>query len=295
MKTISALLLLTLIASPSCAAEIRGVWTASPGDEVSLHFNISRQNDNHFGHSIALSSFTGLTDAQVESLSETPVHFRLEREAGSFAFEGMFKMREGAGHLVFTPNRRYLDSLSALGVAVDDLPENSEKLDDRLFTYALLDLSTAYIRSMQAEGYRESAKTYLSLRIFRVTPELVRELRVLGYDKVPARDLVKLQIHGAAPDYIRELAAAGYRNLPLEDLIRFRIHGVTTASIREYRALGYDKLTPEELVKMRIHGVTPQYIREMKAAGYSNVPVEKLVSMRIFGIDARYAKGMTEN
>jgi hypothetical protein len=280
---------------PSCfATDLRGVWTASPAGEDALQFNISRENNNHFGYTMALSSFTGLTDAQVASLSETPVRFTLQREAGSFAFEGLFKMREGAGHFVFTPNRPFVEELRGLGVSMDDSTDQAGQLDERLFSYAMLDLSGTYIRAMQAEGYRESAKQYLSMRIFRVTPELVRELRLLGYDRVSAENLVKIQIHGAAPRFIRELAAVGYSHLPLEELVRFRIHGVTADAIREYRALGYDKLTSQELVRMRIHGVTPEYIRQIKAAGYDHVPAEKLITMRIHGIDGDFARGMRD-
>jgi hypothetical protein len=292
MKRIILIFVLILLAITTArAAELRGVWTAHSDSVDSVDMRLSREHNQH-GETMKLSSFSGLTDAQIGALSETPVHFRLEREAGTVAFEGSFKMRDGVGHFVFTPNAAYLTAIRNLGVSTDDLESKADRTDETLFELALLDVSTSYIRSMQAEGYRETARKYMEMRIFRVTPELVRELRSLGYRDVPAQKLIEMQIHRASPQFIRDLAAVGYHDVPIGELVNFRIHRVTPESIRQYRSLGYDHLIPEQLVTMSIHRVTPDFIREMKDAGYSDVPVDKLVSMRIHGIDATFVKKM---
>lgn len=293
MKRIVIIFVIILLAVTTVrAAGLRGVWTATSDDTDSLQLSISRGNSMHSGQRWQVSSFKGLTEAQIGSVTQVPVEFRLEREPGTLAFEGVFKMREGAGHFVFTPNPGYVETLRSLGVAMDLSRE--ENLDENLFQLAIFDVSTSFIRAMQAEGYREGAKTYVEMRIFRVTPELVRELRAAGYRDIPAKKLVEMQIHGVTPQFIRNLAANGYKDLPINRLVEFRIHGVTVEGIRQLHELGYDNVSPSKLVEMRIHGVTPEYIRELAAAGYRNVPVDKLVEMRIHGIDADFARKMNK-
>ena len=311
----------TLICAAAVAADIRGAWTAEVQDGASMQMNLStRGGHSNFGETMAAADFAGLTDAAMRATTQTPVTFQLARDAGIVAFEGTFKNGFGAGQFTFTPNQNYIASLRSLGVTF----EESDHGDNQLLTMALLDVSTPFIRSMQAEGYRVSAEKYLSMRIFRVTPELVRELRSLGYDKIDADDLVATRIHKVTPDYIRAMRAAGYPSLSLEnliasrihkatpeflsemkalgysnidfdDLIAFRIHRVTGDFVRELRDLGYNNVSADDLVAMRIHGVTPQFIRELKDAGYEHIPVEKLIDMRIHGIDANFVKKMNKS
>jgi hypothetical protein len=293
MKRVILLFVLILLAVTTVrAADVRGVWTATSRDAGTLQLSISRGDNTHSGQQWQVSAFQGLTEAQIGSVSQVPVTFRLEREPGTIAFDGVFKLREGAGHFTFTPNARFLETLRGLGVTMDLSPRHTE--DENLFELAMFDVSSGFIRSMQAEGYRETAKKYVEMRIFRVTPELVREYRAIGYRDIPTNRIVEMQIHGASPQFIRELAAAGYKDLTINRLVEFRIHGVTPARIRDLHALGYDHIPAGRLVEMQIHRVTPDYIRELAAAGYSHVPVEKLVEMRIHGIDADFARRMNK-
>ena len=286
-----------------------------------MQLNLStRGGHNHFGKTMSAADFSGLTDSAMRATTQTPVTFQLARDAGTAAFEGTFKNGFGAGQFTFTPSATYAATLRSLGVTFED----SDHDDSEQLTMAMLDVSTAFIRSMQAEGYHVSAEKYLSMRIFRVTPELVRELRSLGYDKIEADDLVATRIHKVTPDYIRAMRAAGYPNLSLDnlvasrihkatpeflnemkslgyanvdfdDLIAFRIHRVDAAFVRELRDLGYTNVPADDLVAMRIHGVTPQFIRELKDAGYEHIPVEKLIDMKIHGIDANFVKKMNKS
>ncbi|HEV8660379.1 MAG TPA: hypothetical protein VGS96_17365 [Thermoanaerobaculia bacterium] len=300
-------------------ADIRGSWTASFEESDKMHFNFVRRHSNN-GQTMSLTQFSGLTESQVRAETQTPVQFTMQREAGSMALEGTFKGGYGGGQFTFTPNRRYLDDVRALGVDTREITDDKDDVDEHLMGLAVQDVSTAYIKSMQAAGYRVGLEKYLEMRIFNVTPQLVAEFRDLGFDKIDADDLVATQIHGVTPQYIREMRAAGYTNLDLddllatrihhatpefakemkalgydvkmEDLVAFRIHGVTPAFIRELRELGYTKIAADDLVAMRIHGVTPSFIRQFKEEGYEHIPVQKLIEMRIHGIDAQFVKRM---
>jgi hypothetical protein len=304
--------LLIALLPVSARADLRGSWTASPREDGSLQWQFSREH-NHHGQPMPLDAFTGLTAAQVASAVQTPVAFELRRDAGTLSMEGVFKQREGAGHFTFRPSQRFYESIRALGVALDRDGDDEEKL----FSLAMTDTSAEFIRSMQQAGYRVSLDQYMSMRIFRVTPQLIDELRSLGYRDVDFDDLIASRVHRVTPDYIRQMRSAGYSTLTMEqlvatrihqatpeflqqmkaqgydrldfdDLIAFRIHRVTPDFVRQLRELGYTGVSPDDLVAMQIHRVTPEYIRSLKNVGYSGIPVSKLIDMRIHGIDADY-------
>jgi len=218
------------VAGVAAAADVRGAWTADAEDNGRIQMNLStRGGHSRHGETMAVSDFSGLSDGVMRGSAQTPVNFELRREAGNVAFEGTFKNGFGAGQFTFTPNPNYVSQLRNLGVTFED----NDRDDEQYLTMALLDVSTAYIRSMQAEGYRESGDKYLAFRIFKVTPELVRELRSLGYDKIDADDLVAMRIHGDSPQFIRELKDAGYEHVPVEKLIEMRIHGIDANFVRK--------------------------------------------------------------
>jgi hypothetical protein len=324
MKRILTLTLAVCLYAVSAFANIEGAWTAEADAKRPDHFYImmTRGRNHQMGTTMRLSEFTGLTRAQIDAATSTPVQFQLRREAGNTSFEGSFRNGKGAGQLAFTPNAGYLDAIRALGVKVE-LKHGKSVEEEDLFMLALQDVSTAFIKSMQAEGFRESLEKYLELRIFDVTPEYIHQMRDLGYKNIDSDELVATRIHKVTPDYIRQMRAAGwnlslddlqasrihgatpqfademgqlgYANLPFDDLVSFRIHKVTPEFIKELRTLGYDHVAADDLVAMRIHRVTPDFIRELAAAGYTKVPVEKLVEMRIHKIDARYLAKMSGN
>ncbi len=327
-KRIATLTLLVslLTAASALAAGFEGSWTASSSEKKGgyLQLNMTHRPHSMNGNTMALSKFSGLTSAQVEAATTTPVRFSMNREAGNIAFEGTFRNGNGAGQFTFTSNPAFLDSMRALGV--DVTPESNRrgrKHDDEeelLYAYVLHDVSTAFVKSMIAEGYRVPLHKYLELRIFDITPEYIREMRGLGFRDISGDELVASRIHRVTPDYVRSMRAAGwnlnldelqstsihgatpefaeemkkmgYANLDIDELVSFRIHRVTPQFIRDLRQLGYEKIDADDLVSMAIHRVTPEYIRELKSAGYSRIPVEKLISMRISGVDAQFLRKM---
>jgi hypothetical protein len=65
---------------------------------------------------------SGLSAAQINSTTSSPVSFEMRRDAGIIRFEGMFRNGDGAGPFDFAPNRAYLDTLrSYKNVPVDKL------------------------------------------------------------------------------------------------------------------------------------------------------------------------------
>jgi len=298
--------LLALAVPMAASAQIRGAWSAiAKGDRV--HLTLTRESSN-WGHTLPRTDFA-ITEATMSSATETPVHFAFNRDAGTIDFTGTFQSGEGVGRFSFTPSRSYLGTLQSLGVSSD-----SHIDDDELFSLAMHDVSTAFIREMQSLGYRENLDQYVAFRIHGVTTDFVRELRSLGYEKLDADNLVAFRIHGVTPQFVRDMKALGYtvdaddlvafrihgvnaefakamrdfgvKDLSADQLVAMRIHGVSTDFVRELHDLGYTGLSSDDLVAMRIHGVSTRFIRELADAGYHNIPVDKLVEMKIHGIDA---------
>lgn len=320
----SALLLLLAFLTAPLHAAIEGAWTASPyGDDPSrMHLNMSRHPHHNNGSTFDVSEFAGLSVSQVAAGTATPVRFELRREAGTVDFEGTFRNGKGAGHFTFRQNPGFIQTVKNLGVNFRlGKRHRNESDEETLFTLALHDVSSAFIRSMQAEGYRVSLDKYVAMRIFRITPDYIREMRSLGFNDLDADDVIATRIHKVTPDYVRQMRAAGW-DLPLDDLqasrihgatpefaaemrklgydlefddlIAFRIHGVTADFVNRLEALGYANVPADDLLAMRIHRVTPEFIQELKDAGYTGVPVSKLVSMRIHGVDAKFITKMRD-
>ncbi len=331
MKRIATLtLVVSLFATAAFAASAfaatEGAWTASADEKRPDRFyvNITRGRNHNMGTTMKISDFTGLTRAQIDAPTMTPVQFQMRREAGNSAFEGTFKNGKGAGQFTFTPSPAYLNTIRSMGIDMQREKRRHRDWDEEeeLFALAIHDVSTAFIKSMIAEGYRVSLEDYLTMRIFDITPEYIREMRTLGFKNITHDELVASRIHKVTPDYVREMRAAGwdlsldelqssrihgatpqfaeemrklgYGNLDHDDLVSFRIHKVTAEFIGDLAKLGYKNIDADDLVSMRIHRVTPEFIRELEQAGYVKVPIEKMVSMRIHGIDAKFIKKMAK-
>lgn len=327
MKRIQTLALaVCLLVTTAAFAEIDGAWTASTETKRPdrIYINLTQGRHHNMGTTMRISDFTALSRAQMDATTMTPVKFEMRREAGTATFEGTFRNGKGAGQFTFTGDRNYINAVRALGVEfdLDGKRKRDRSEEEELFSLALHDVSTAFIKQMQAEGFKVSLEKYLTMRIFDITPEYIREMRSLGFKDLDDEELVGAKIHKVTPAYIREMRAAGWDlsldelqsssihgatpefaaemkklgySLDFDDLVSFRIHKVTAAFINELATLGYRNLEADDLVSMRIHRVTPEFIRELKAAGYNNVPVEKLVSMKIHRIDVNYLKKMGDS
>ncbi|MCI0670962.1 MAG: 4-hydroxy-3-methylbut-2-enyl diphosphate reductase, partial [Myxococcaceae bacterium] len=245
------LALLVLLTSGATGSPHSGTWTAEVRKDA-LQLQLRFQRNSNMGHPFPLSSFQGLT-----STEDGAAPFRLEREAGTFHFEGRFRDGEGAGHFRFEPSEAYARAMAELGYR--RLTENQH------LQLAFADLTTRWVKELAELGYRNlPVDDLMQAAIFQVTPGYVREMAALGYGKLSFEELVQSRIHGVTPERIRALAAAGYEKLKFDTLLSMSIHGVTPEFIREVRELGFRDIEREQLVTFRIHGVTPAFIREMR-------------------------------
>ena len=300
---------------------ITGSWTASLDEEHAdqLQFSMRTSRHDNNGTRYRIEDFTGLTAGQVRSRSAGDVRFEMRREAGTITYEGSFRGGLGAGTFTFDANEDFAKTLDRLG-----LPLGAGDADSRhqLFELTIFDVSSSFIRSLQAIGYNVSLEKYVSFRIFGVDPAYVRDMASVGFDHLTADKLVETRIHGATPEYIREMrrsgedlpldkyiesrifqvtpefaaemGRAGYPNLGRDMLVQFKIQGVTPDFIAELKALGYTRIPAAKLVEMRIHGVTPEFIHRLESAGYKHVPIDKMVQMRIFDIQPEMIRALDD-
>jgi hypothetical protein len=308
MKRLASLAL-ALCLSGTAAQALEGSWVGSieKAEPSRIYLSLSHSGTSNMGAVFSIGAFTGLSADQMRSTTETPVRFSLDREAGRVDFEGTFRVGKGSGRFTFVSKPDYLESVRKLGV------RSGASNDERLFALAMVDVSIDYIRSMIAEGYQEPLDEYQTMRIFDVTPEHIRAMREVGFERITAEELVASRIHGITPEFVREMkeeglqlsfdelqsarihgvtpefrdemAKLGYR-VSFDQLTAFRIHGVTPGWISELKKLGYDHVDADDLVSTRIFGVTPEFIRSVAAAGFRDLPMSELISMRVHGLDA---------
>jgi hypothetical protein len=205
--TLLAVALSAGLAGAALASDIHGAWNASYDRERPgrIYLGYTRNYWNHNGDTLNVADLSGITTAQIDSDTSTPVQFQLVREAGTITFEGSFKHGDGAGQYSFQPNRAYIDALRALGVDFVFRRHGDRDDDDTLFQLTMVDVSSSFIRAMQSLGYRETLTTYYEMRLFGVGPQFIQDLKEAGYENVPAKKLIRLRIAGVDMNFIRSM------------------------------------------------------------------------------------------
>lgn len=287
-----------------------GTWDIRLTDiDGIVHIRI-RELSGSRGWTIPLDELEGLTAAQLRAGG--PVQFRLPRDAGTFAFDGVSRNGVAGGTFGFIPNPSFRPELASRGYAPPSASEQYQlALHDIGFAYideltrqgygktATSELvragqhgvGLAYLRGMGAQDYRlGTLDALITLRNHGVTPDYLRDLAEYGYTGLAAEAARQARDHGVTPEFIRGLRDAGHSGLSLDELIRVRDHGVTPDYVHTLRALGYGSLTIAELVNARDHGVDAEFVRGIAALGYRDLPMSSLIRTRDHGVTPEYAQ-----
>jgi ribosomal protein L7Ae-like RNA K-turn-binding protein len=287
-----------------------GTWEIRPtGTEGTVHLRLVELNSSS-GTNVPIAALEGLTAAQLSGPAG-PVQFRVRRDAGTFAFEGVIRNGVGAGTFTFTPDSKFPDELAKRGFARPTAREQYQMARHDI-GYAFVDeltrqgyskpetadlvragqhgVDASYLRDMAALGYKlGSLQPLIELRDHGVTPDYVRALSELGYKGLSAEEVRRARDHGITPDYVRAMRDAGYGSLPMDALINARDHGITAEYVRDTRQLGYT-LPLNELVRARDHGITVEFVRDMAALGYKGQSMDSLVRVRDHGVAPQYVQ-----
>jgi beta-lactamase regulating signal transducer with metallopeptidase domain len=162
-------------------------------------------------------------------------------------------------------------------------PEMEDAADEPSPPVIRDDATGTGIRALTAEELDD-------FRVHGVTPEYVRSIAALGYERAAPEDIVSLKIHGVIASDIAEMNRL-FGKQSLEDHVSFKIHGVTPDTVRRLSALGLGKLSPDDVLSMRIHGVDAAFVEKLRAAGYRNLSAEDAISAKIHGVSPADAEG----
>jgi len=266
---------------PAVQDTISGDWTAKvkqtdkgPVLWLSLnHGSEGRKSRSQMSCEIPLQAFTGLNPN-----ANSNVQFTLPREAGTVFFDGLFKDGKGVGDFKFTPDSGFISTMRNLGY--DDLTT------EKLFSMAVLDVSTSYINELKSLGYDKlSLDQLFGLRALGVTAVFIKEARDWGFGKLSADELIEIKAMGINPDYIRSMKSLGFDDLSLRKVIELKALGVNEDYVKEMRSVGFENLTPSQLIEMKAMGITADYVKKMRDLGLKNVSINELIQIKAIGAD----------
>jgi len=268
------------------SADIHGTWSAEiHGGKVFLQTRTEAPPDRNrngnwsgdwsMGNSLPIEEVSGL--ANDEHLTVGSLRFELRREAGTLAFEGMFRDGRGAGLFTFAPRAEFASEMKRLGYA-DEIPLW------RRYQMAVQDVGPRYITALKSEGFDKLTLDEITrARNHGVTLEYIKAMKAEGYKAATIEDLVRTRDHGVTPQYIQEMRRAGFASATIEDLVRAKDHGVTAAYVTELRSHGYSGLPLADVVRARDHGVTADYLADMKAI-VKDATLAQVIRMRDHGV-----------
>ncbi len=244
-----------------------GDWKGSLAENKSkINLSFERRSEkrgkNQIGQTYDFSELQGLTREQV--LSGGQVRFSFVREAGTIDCEGSFQNEKGSGTFRFTGSQAFVSAMKSRGFDFEkDAPSAGDSgFEDRLFTAAALNISTA----------------------------LADDLNSAGFGKLDVSDLFKAAIFKIDSAFMREMKATGFPNLSMEDLVKARIFKIDAKLVSQAAQMGFEKEGFESLIKMQIFKVTPEFLTEVRNEGLTNLSIEELVKLRIFNIDAEFIR-----
>jgi len=269
-------------AAGAAQSTFTGTWTAELRDDQAgerIQFNIrtdaERGSGNFSGSDYSLADFQGLTREQLSARAETPVSFRLVREAGTVECKGSFRNGRGSGTWVLSPSQGFKSAMSGRGYG--------ELTDREMLTSTLLNLTVGFVDDLKSVGFdRLSFDDTVKALIFKVTPQYVAEMKSLGFENLGLEELVKARIFKVDAEFARQVQEMGFAGQSLEELVKLRIFKVTPDFLEDLKAEGFSQVSIEDAVKLKIFNIDRDFIRRAKVNN-ADVSIEELVQLRIHG------------
>ena len=272
-------------AEQGVAAQTSGTlnWEIEPsGTPGRVQLEISRRSGNsHWvnGNTIDLSTLEGLDAGQLAGSGE--VRFRIARDAGTLACEGVARRGRGTGECSFLPDARFAATLAERGIGRPSVDEQ--------FSMTLNNIGYAYLDELQRQRYDAPTATELAQAgDHGVTLAYLREMGGHGYRVGRLSSLTRMRDHGVSPDYIEALARHDVRDIPPDEIVRLRDHGVSADFVGALRGLGYRRLSTDEMIQLRDHGVSADYVRTLAQNGIRDIPPAELTRMRDHGVSPEF-------
>ena len=173
---------------------------------------------------------------------------RMKEEAGEMRCVGTIHNGSLHGSYSFTPSEEFARKMEAMGF--------DGQTYDRLQGYALLDVTTSWVRDMKDS------------KVTGMTAENLMGLRALKVDTA----------------YVRAMAQQGYPELDAQKLTSMKAVGVSPEKVQAARAMGYSP-SEEELIQMSVFKIDAPFVERMKARGFKNLTIAQLVQIKVFKLD----------
>ncbi|HKR61404.1 MAG TPA: hypothetical protein VJS64_16945, partial [Pyrinomonadaceae bacterium] len=270
--------------APALQNVLTGEWRGKiDKDESKINLNFERRADREGKHSMGqsyeFSELQGLSREQ--ALGSGAVKFSLVREAGTIECEGSFQNGRGSGTFRFTGSQAFVSAMKSRGFDFETSASKHDRdLEDRLFTAAALNVTTALADDLSAAGFKLDVDDLFKATIFKIDSTFMREMKASGFPNLGMEDLVKARIFKIDAEFVRKVTQMGFDKEPFESLVKMQIFKVTPEFIAEVRNEGFTNLEIEDLVKMRIFKIDSEFIRQAKADGVP-LEVERLVQRRL--------------
>ena len=204
----------------------------------------------HHGDSDMLwTRWSGITAQDLER-EGAAIDARMKADAGEMRCTGTVHDAALRGTWSFTPDPAFIKKMEAMGF------DSDAQTPDRLQTYAMLDITTDWVKQMKDAGVAE----------------------------LNAHNIVSLKALKIDPAYVKGMADAGYPELRAQKLTSMKAVGVTPQKVQEIRAMGYTP-TQEQLVQMSVFKIDAAFVERVKAHGFQNPTIAQLIKIKIFKLD----------
>ncbi len=254
MRLIFILFLLSGISIGPAVAESVTTCSIRAGKvDQQLAFSLNSGNcktDKHCDENnsnIPWSKWTGIVPGDL-AREGAAIDARMEADSGEMHCRGTVHEAAMQGTFSFTPDPEFAKRMEAMGF--------DRQTPRQLRDYALLDVTTSWVRDMKSAGVQG------------MTAENLMGLRALWVD----------------PGYVSGMAAAGYPELRSEELTSMKAVGVSPAKVQAIRAMGFAP-TEDELIEMSVFKIDAPFVERMKARGFQNLTISQLVKIKVFKLD----------
>ncbi len=257
---------------------VLGTWDGQFRPSV-VFLNMRVERDRGFtlyGHSFTLAELSDLRR------DKRAIGFELQRNAGTFRFDGATRDLRGSGTFEFIPSTSYKRAVEKLGY---------QKLEPQhQLTFAVNDITIADLRQLRRViAGRPSAADAARLFEHGASPEFVRDLAGVGFGRLSVDALLRLREVGVDADYVRAMRAEGFR-LTLPEFMKARSRGLTMEYVQQLKSIGLRDLSAAEYYLLLDNDVDAEYASSIYELGYGSCDIRDLVRLRNHGITASFIR-----
>jgi hypothetical protein len=249
-------LFIALVTTAAFAQE-QGRWSGHflPDKTVDLALQQNGQNrgfNNRF-MTLPLARLQNLNFSRGQS--STNAHFEMKAEAGTIAFDGVVSGDTGAGKYAFTPDPRFNQAMSQLGLPIDP---------DQQLSYALNNVTVAYAKTMRDATGATEGERVLKMAKLDVDLAYVQKMSQVFSQKLGAEAVIDLAKHDITSEYVQRISEVFGQKLGIEEVVDLAKHDVTPEYVRGISQAFGQKVDPEQIGVAARHDVTPEYVATVR-------------------------------